>query len=481
MIYLLYILLVIPLLIGVTAVRAVLCKKTLPAGKRYDKHSDEDLVYAERLSEMIKFKTIAVDAGGDQLQFDGFKKKLGELFPVFLRRAEEILIDGAYLWKIKGATDGKPALILAHCDVVEADGGWEAPPFDGVIKDGFIHGRGAFDNKGMLCALLSAAEHLLEEGFTPQYDIYIGSTHNEESSSEGIFHCRDYFEQNGIAFRSILDEGGAVTCGMMPGVENDMAMVGLCEKGYMDIRFTFKGSGGHSSSPAKGNPLAQLSAFINYIENKKVFRKRIPPTVREMFRAVAPHMRFPHRLLLCNFWLYSGLLKAVLPGIDPNIGAMMQTTIVFTRCEGSSSNNVIPTTAWAVANIRNLPGESCEEVAAKLSAIAKKFGLEAEVLSEKCASSETSAESDAVAALSGMIGQVFPGTVVTPYMTTGATDCCRLDSLSEQIVRFSPLRVTGEELEAVHGDNERLGIAQLGRGVEFFKLYLSEMTGGRGY
>ena len=472
MINLLYILLAIPVLIGISVVRAVLCKKTPPAGRSFDDYSDEDLVYAKKLSEMIRYKTIAADAGGEQLQFDEFKKTLASLFPEFYSRAEEIGIDGAYLWKIKGAACDRPALILAHCDIVEAEGEWEFPPFDGVVKDGFIHGRGAFDNKGMLCAVLSAAERLLEQGFTPRHDIYVGSTQNEETSSAGVFRIRDYIEKNGIVLGSILDEGGAITCGVMPGIENDMAMVGLCEKGYIDIRFTAKGSGGHSSSPAKGNPLARVAAFINYIETKNVFKKRLTPTVRNMFHAVAPYMRFPHRLLLGNFWLYGGLLKVVLPKIDPYIRAMMQTTIVFTRCEGSSANNVIPTAASAVANIRNLPGESCEEVAAKLSNLATKFGLEAEVLSEKPASSETSAESEAVTALSGMIEQVFPGTIVTPYMATGASDCCRLDGLTGNIVRFSPLRVSGDELAAVHGDNERLGIAQLGLGVEFFRLYL---------
>ena len=151
---------------------------------------------------------------------------------------------------------------------------------------------------------------------------------------------------------------------------------------------------------------------------------------------------------------------------------MMQTTIVFTRCEGSSANNVIPTTASAIANIRNLPGDSFEEVTDKLSRIANKYGIETEVIMQKAASSETSVKSDVVAALSSTIMQVFPGTIVTPYMTIGATDCCRLDGLSEHIIRFSPLRVTSDELAAVHGDNERIGVAQLGRGVEFFYMYI---------
>jgi len=259
MIYLLYVLLVIPVLLGVCVVRAVLGKKTQPPARSFDGYSDDDLAYAEKLSEMIRYKTIATDVGGEQAQFDALREKLGTLFPVFFSRVEDIRIDGAYLWKIKGKTSGKSALMLAHCDIVEAEGEWEIPPFDGVIKDGVVHGRGAFDNKGMLCAVLSAAERLLEDGFTPQHDIYVASTQNEETSSAGIFRCRDYFEQNGIALDSILDEGGAITCDVMPGIKNDMAMVGLCEKGYMDMRFTIRGSGGHRFS---GRPACRPMSLL---------------------------------------------------------------------------------------------------------------------------------------------------------------------------------------------------------------------------
>jgi carboxypeptidase PM20D1 len=447
-------------------------KKSLSSGDGFAEYSQEDMQYAQKLSEMIQYKTIAVDAGGEQLQFDEYRKKLGTLFPTFFSRVDEIDIPGAYLWRIAGSSKKDPALILAHSDVVDAPGEWEYPPFSGTIKDGMVHGRGAIDNKGMLSSALCAMERLLNENFEPKNDIYIVSTQNEESTSAGILQCREYFERNGLFFSSILDEGGVVTCDVMPGIKNDMAIIGLCEKGYIDMRFTAKSSGGHSGSPGKGNPLARLSGFINYIETHSVFKTKTLPTVRGMFEAVSPHMSFPFRLLLGNFWLYGALLKILLPRMNPSIGAMLKTTIVFTRCEGSTSNNVIPVKASATANIRNLPGESCKKVIDKLSYLAKKYDLETEVLYQKDPSSETSVKSDAVKALFDVVKQVFPATVVAPYMAITATDCCRLDGLSDNIFRFSPLRSTGEEIAAMHGDNERVGIAQLGRAVEFFYVYL---------
>jgi len=474
MIFVLCAIVIIMSLIGISAIRALVIKKSLPLGRGYDEYSPEDMLCAQKLSEMIKHKTIALDAGGEQIEFDEYRKKLETLFPRFFSCADEIDIEGAYLWKLNGSGEAKPSLILAHSDVVEAQGEWEHPPFSGAIKDGVIYGRGAIDDKGMLCGVLCAAEKLLGEGFVPKGDLYIVSTHNEETSSAGILRCREYFERSGLIFSSILDEGGAITCDVMPGVKNDMAMVGLCEKGYIDMRFTAKGSGGHSGSPAKNNPLARLAGFINHVETHNVFKTKTLSTVRGMFAAVAPHMSFPYRLLLGNFWLYGALLKIVLPGLNPSIGAMLKTTIVFTRCEGSAANNVVPAKATAVANIRNLPGESHDEVIGKLLRLAKKYDLEAEVLSRKGASKETSLKTGAVQSVFEVVRRVFPGTVIAPYMTVGATDCCRLDGLSDGIVRFSPIRATGEEIAAMHGINERVGVAQLGRAVEFFCRFIRE-------
>ncbi len=145
---------------------------------------------------------------------------------MFFSSAKRIDIDGAYVYLLKGNSSDNPNAILAHSDVVEATGDWEYPPFDGIIKDGKIHGRGTIDNKGMYIAVLSAAEELINSGFIPENDIYIVSTMNEESTSKGILNCKEYFDKNNIEFGSILDEGGAVTCDAMPGIKNDIALLG---------------------------------------------------------------------------------------------------------------------------------------------------------------------------------------------------------------------------------------------------------------
>ncbi len=129
------------------------------------------------------------------------------------------------------------------------------------------------------------------------------------------------------------------------------------------------------------------------MERHTVFKVKMLPVVKDMLSHVAVYMSFGMRLLLSNIWLYGGLLKMALPSISPSIGAMMKTTIAFTRAEGSDSNNVIPENAHVIANIRNICGVDLDFVMDKLNKVAEKFDLEAGVLYYKPASSLTSTSS----------------------------------------------------------------------------------------
>ncbi len=200
----------------------------------------------------------------------------------------------------------------------------------------------------------------------------------------------------------------------------------------------------------------------------------MPKTVSQMLSSIAPYMTFPLRLLLGNMWLFKPIAKAVLPAFSPSIGAMMKTTIVFTRAEGSGLNNVIPETAKMVANIRNMPTQSKEAVFAKLAKTAKKHDLEMNILYDKSASSLTDANHKEFRVIKETIQKTMPSTIVCPYVTIGATDCCHLDKFSDAIIRFSPIRVSGEQLSAMHGINENVGVAELEKAIEFFYNYIKQ-------
>lgn len=463
---------VIAVLLLIVLVRTFAIKRTLKITDNYPilEQKEEEALFND-LSKMLSIKTIDKTIDCEE-SFSRYENVLREMFPIFYSHCESIDVDGAFLYKFAGSVaDGLPTLILAHSDVVEENGEWQSPAFTPTLRDHKIYARGTIDNKGMVYACFSGIEKFLKEGNSFKNDVYIMSTKNEESTGYGATQVANYFRSKGLKFAVILDEGGAVTCDVMPGIKNDIALLGLCEKGYFDIKFSAKSKGGHSGSPLSSNPFHRLSKFVCKVEKKGYFKVSMIKTVKEMFAHVSPYLTFPLRLLLGNLWLFMPIAKAVLPAFSPSIGAMMKTTIVFTRAEGSNSNNVIPQTASMTANIRNLPTESAEKVLAKLKKTADKFDIDMEVLYAKNESSFTSAKSNAVLAISNTIKQTMPGTIVCSYVTIGATDCCLLDEFSPNIIRFNPIRATSEQIGAMHGIDENIGVSEVGVAVEFFYNY----------
>ncbi|MFI3229144.1 MAG: M20/M25/M40 family metallo-hydrolase [Bacillota bacterium] len=464
---------IIGLILAVVLIRTFSIKKSETPIDNYpilDKKTEEEL-FCE-FSKVLKIATVDGCENCEAL-FAEYENTLKDMFPLFYTKAESIAIDGAFLYKFAGTKNTeKPSIILAHCDVVEANGTWEHEAFEPQLEDHKIFARGTVDNKGMAFAFHKAVEKFFAEGGSFNNDVYFMSTKNEESSSQGAKNVAKYCRENDLQFAVIFDEGGATTCEVLPGINNDIALLGLCEKGYYDVKFSAKSKGGHSGSPQSSNPFHRLSKFVCAVEKRGYFKVSMMQTLTEMFKAVAPYMGFELRLLLGNMWLFKPLVKAVLPAFSPAIGAMMKTTMVFTRAEGSGANNVIPETATMTANIRNLPTESAEAVLAKLKKTAEKYDITMEVLYEKPASAMTNVNQKEVQIISDTIKTVMPSTIVTSYVTIGATDCCLLDEFSDAVVRFSPIRQSGNQIDAMHGIDENVGVSELNKAIEFFSTYI---------
>lgn len=475
MIYIYIVVAVFISLLLVAILKALIIKKSIPVIDNYKRleNSKENELFKD-LSKLLVCKTID-GAENCEKEFEKYECELKTLFPNCFKTCENIDVQGAFLYRFVGEKNSeKPTLILAHCDVVEENGKWEHSAFSPTLEDGKIFARGTIDNKGMAFSFFSAMEKFITSGGKLKNDLYFLSTKNEESTSFGAKSVAKYFEQENLDFSVIFDEGGAVTTEAMPGIANDIALIGLCEKGYFDIEFSAKSKGGHSGSPLSSNPIHRLSKFVCEVEKKGYFKVSMPKTVCQMLSSIAPYMTFPLRLLLGNMWLFKPVVKGVLPAFSPSIGAMMKTTIVFTRAEGSGANNVIPETAKMVANIRNLPTESKEEIFAKLSKTAQKHDIEMNILYDKSASSLTDAGHKEFVLLKETIQKTMPSTLVCPYVTIGATDCCYLDKFSDAIVRFSPIRATAEQLSAMHGIDENIGVAELEKAIEFFYNYIKQ-------
>ena len=306
---------------------------------------------------------------------------LEKLFPLVHEKLEKTEIDGNLLFYWKGESSEKPILLMSHQDVVPAEGEWSHEPFSGDIEDGKVWGRGAADTKCSVMAFFEAVEELLKEGYTPPVDVYLASSCTEEWAGDGAPKIVNELKRRGIELFLVCDEGGCIITNPIGGVNGNFAMVGVFEKGKADVKFTAHSTGGHASAPTKNTPIARLSSFVDDVEKHSPFKKRLLPEVEAMFTTLAPYASsFGLRFLLGNMWLFKPLIIAALPSISAQAGAMLKTTIAFTVQSGSDAYNVIPQEATLGANMRFIPHQGEKESLDIITKLAKKHGLDTEVL-----------------------------------------------------------------------------------------------------
>lgn len=428
----------------------------------------------EKLGAMIRIPTVSKHEHEDLSQFYLYHQELEKLFPLIHEKLEKTVLNGTLVYHWKGADQGKlPVLFMGHQDVVPAsDDGWSVPAYSGVVKDGCLYGRGALDCKGTMYVQMQAVEELLAEGFVPPCDVYLEYSINEETGGDGAAAAMRYLRDKGIRFAFVLDEGGAVIDEAVPGMNKPYAVLGVTEKGYMDVKITARGKGGHSSTPPRKTPAARLFAFANEIERKRPFKKKLIPEVQEMFRQMAPAFSFPLRFLLGNLWLTKPLIKAAMPLVSPFGEALMATTCCFTMMHGSDAANVIPKEPYLIANLRTSVHQSCEESLAVLKKYGRKYGLEFEVLLSRDASTVSDIHSAAYGFIEKTIRAHFPDAGVAPYLIMGGTDCRHFHALSDTALRFAPVRMSNEQNASCHAVDENVTVTSLAEGVRFYKRLL---------
>ena len=430
----------------------------------------------EKLGAMVRIPTVSKHEHEDLSQFYLFHQELEKLFPLVHGKLEKTVLNGTLVYRWKGVDESKlPVLFMGHQDVVPAsDEGWSVPAYSGVTKDGCLYGRGTLDCKGTMYVQLQAVEELLEEGFTPPCDVYLEYSINEETGGDGAAAAMRYLRDKGIRFAFVLDEGGAVIDEAVPGMNKPYAVLGVTEKGYMDVKITARGKGGHSSTPPRNTPAARLYAFANEIEHKRPFKKKMIPEVKEMFRRMAPAFSGPLRFLLGNLWLTKPLVMAAMPMISPFGEALLATTCCFTMMKGSDAPNVIPKEPYLIANLRCSVHQNCEESLNVLKKYGKKYGLEFEVLLSRDASPVSNIHSPAFAFVEKTIRAHFPDAGVAPYLIMGGTDCRHFHALSDTALRFAPVRMSNEQNASCHAVDENVTLASLVEGVAFYKRLLEK-------
>ena len=458
----------IVLLLLVAVVRTLL----LPSKKStYVPNPDPDraMALAKKLSRMVQYDTVSVPDTDQREKFLGFHKILKELFPLVHARLEKTEIDGNLLFFWKGKSSAKPLVLMSHQDVVPAEGTWQHGPFSGDIENGLVWGRGTSDTKCSVMAFFQAVEELLAAGYVPENDVYLSSSCTEEWSGDGCPKLVNELKKRGVRPWLVCDEGGGVITDPMGGIKGNFAMLGVFEKGRANVRFTAKSGGGHASAPPAHSPIARLSAFVNEVETKRVFRRKLPPEVASMFETLAPYASFPMKLIFSNLWLFRPILLQVLPMISSQAGAMIRTTAAFTMQSGSDAFNVLPQEATLGANLRFIPHQGMEESLNILKKLAKKHKLTMEVVIANDYTKPVDIHGEAFEAVRRTVERTFPGCPSSPYVMTGATDSRFYQDICENVVRFAPVVYGPKQMKGMHGVDETIGVACLPGAVDFYK------------
>ncbi|MBP3610565.1 MAG: M20/M25/M40 family metallo-hydrolase [Lachnospiraceae bacterium] len=470
------VLLVLAALMLTALVRALLLR---PTAAKYAvvpmDQSERATEYGKQLSRLVQKETVSSRFDPDRTKFLEFHEILAEMFPLLHSTCEKHVFHGSLLFRWKGKGKHEPVLLMSHHDVVEADGIWEHPPFSGDIDaEGRVWGRGTVDTKASLFCLLTAVEELIAEGCEPDCDVYLASSCTEEWSGEGAPATVQYLKEQGVRLGMVLDEGGMILEHPVAGVNGMYGMVGVLEKGYGDLKFTAKSSGGHASVPFRNSPLVRLGKFMAEVERHNPFRAEFNAPTVEMFRRMAPNMSFGMKLIFANFWLSGPLLKRILPLVSAAAGAMLRTTIGFTMAKGADGLNVFPQEAYVTANMRFIPHQDKQESIAVITKLAEKFDLETEVIyaNESCPVVEEKAAP--FRRLEEVAAEIYPGIGICPYVMTGSTDARYYTEICDHCLRFAPLYISGQQYQSIHGRNENIYQGALPLGVDFYKKMIQK-------
>ncbi len=433
---------------------------------------------AASLAAAVQARTLTgmLDTPGHAETFDALQAHLQQRYPRFHGVAQREVFSGhSLLYTWAGSDPAAPAIVLmAHQDVAPVAPGtealWQQPPFSGAIKDGFVWGRGAWDDKGNLIAQLEALERLAADGFKPRRTVYLVAGHDEEIGGQaGAKVIVAALKQRGAKIQFVIDEGLLIADGMLPGLTPPAALVGIAEKGFVSIQLSVQGTPGHSSMPP---PPGQQAIAVLAAALEKVDAHPMPGGItgvaQQMLTVVGPEMSGLNRVALGNLWLTGPLVERMLSK-GQSTNAMLRTTTALTIVSGGNKDNVIPGRADAIVNFRLLPGDTPEIVMAHLTRLIDDDRVKLAVSGEPALPSRiSSTDSDAYRLVERTLREVFPEAIVAPGLMLGGADGRYFDGFAEQVFRFSPVRARPADLARFHGTDERLSVDNL---VEMIRFY----------
>ena len=373
----------------------------------------------DALQALVRCKTVSnVDpALEDDAEFEKLISLLPNLYPNVFETCEfQRLPDRGLLFRWKGKKSDTPSVMMAHYDVVPADEEkWDKPPFDGIIEGGVLWGRGTLDTKATFNGALFAANTLIGQGYQPENDIYFAFSGGEEVNGAGADNIVDYFIAHGIQPALVLDEGGAVVENVFPGVKKPCGLIGIAEKGMMNVEYKVLSAGGHASAPPTKTPITTLADACKKVQNKP-FKMHITKPAAEMFDTLGRHSTFLYKIIFANMWCFSWVIDVLGKTGGGEMNALVRTTTAFTMMEGSTARNVLPTEAKLVSNMRLNPADSVASALAHLKKAVNDSDVEITVLEANEPSRISQTNCPAWDAVASTVSETWPGTIVAPYL-----------------------------------------------------------------
>lgn len=435
----------------------------------------------ERFRELLAIPTVShVDpTKTDTARFDEFRDALERLYPLVHARLEREIVAGhALLYRWRGRSSLDPLLLLAHQDVVDTAGQqWTRDPFAAVVEgegaEATLYARGAIDDKGALVAILEAVEQTLAEGVVPRADVWLAFGHDEETVGGGAQAIAALLAERGIRPSLVLDEGGAVVEGALPGIGAPTAMIGVAERGSATFELIAREAGGHASTPPSFPATARLGRAIDRIR-RRPFPRRLVPPVRAMLASAAAHAPEPVRTVFRRTAVTAPALTAAFALLGPETNALVRTTAVVTRLEGSAGDNVLATTARATVNVRLLTGETISDAAIHLRRAIGDPLVDIELRHGSDPSPVSPWQGAAWRRLAATVAETLGDDVIPlPYLQLGASDSRFYTGLTDHVYRFAPFHLTRAERDALHAPDERIRVEVWLRGIGFYRALLA--------
>jgi len=385
----------------------------------------------------------------------------------------------AVVARLRSSAVAQPAralLLVAHLDTVPVEKArWSVDPFGAVVKDGYLYGRGAIDDKGMVAANLAVFISLKRSMARLNRDVIFLATDDEEAGGDASIRMLIAKHWEKIAAGFAINEGGNV---FLKNGKVQYAGVQADEKVAYNIAVVARGPSGHASQPTKDNAVVHLAAALAKIGGYAA-PVHFTSIVRRYFEGLAPleddeigkwirSMETPDR---------GEHAQRVISDASPLWNAMLRDTIAPTMLTAGVANNVIPAEARANLNVRLLPGDTIDRVLNDLTKLVNDPLVKLELQPNSgLAAPSSSLESEFYAVITKVVSQEFGGAPALPFQSTWLTDSAQLRLHQVQAYGLVPFPLSQDDLKRMHGNDERIPLGAFDKGVEVLAKIVTEFA-----